>query len=280
LIARSFLGHNFGSPAFNEAGFVVIPVPYEKTTTWGRGTAKGPQAVIEASFQVESFDEELLADFSSLTFTQKPLKTKTLQPVRSAVLRVLAAGKVPIMIGGEHTITAAAVSAAAEKYKDLSVLQIDAHADLRDSYGGDKYNHACVMRRVLEICPVVQAGLRNISREEHAFAKRSGQINKMFFLRPGEPLPVKKIISKLSGSVYVTIDIDGLDPSIMPSTGTPEPGGLLWHEILGLLNEVAEQKNVVAFDVVEFSPIKGLKAPDFTAAKLIYKMIGYIQTKS
>ncbi|MFC1637691.1 agmatinase, partial [Candidatus Margulisiibacteriota bacterium] len=186
--------------------------------------------------------------------------------------------KVPVILGGEHSITPLAVKAFSEHFKDLSVLQLDAHADLRDSYLGRKDNHACVMRRVLEICPVVQAGIRNISTEGWEFAQKSGQIKKIHWAEHLEA--VEQITSQLSENVYITFDVDAFDPAIMPSTGTPEPGGLLWYEALDILKAVCRQKNVVGFDVVELAPQKGLSAPDFLCAKLIYKVMGYITAKS
>jgi len=169
------------------------------------------------------------------------------------------------------------VSAAKEKFKNLSVLQLDAHADLRDRYQGSKNSHACAMRRVLEICPAVQTGIRSMSLSEAKFAKESGQISK---IHTAEKLEiVENVCAQLSKDVYITIDVDVFDPSIIPSTGTPEPGGLDYYEVLDILKCVAREKNIVGFDVVELSPIKGLIAPDFTAARIIYKLMGYITGK-
>jgi agmatinase len=208
--------------------------------------------------------------------TLKPLKVGNRTDISKAVARLLKASKVPVIIGGEHSITPFAVRPCKDKWRDLTVLQIDAHADLRDSFEGKRVSHAAAMRRVIEICPVVQAGIRNISREEYSFAMSTGQLKRMHFALNFNEGEIKKIVNQLSGTVYVSIDVDGFDPSIMPSTGTPEPGGLLWRQVLSLLNAVASSKKIVGFDVVEFSPIKGMHAPDFMIAKLIYKFIGYI----
>lgn len=263
--------------------FFVLPVPYEATTTYGRGTSGGPRAIIDASKQVETFDEELLsATCAKGIFTAKPVKVwsggfKRLgADIGKALDRPLKAGKIPVILGGEHSITPAVVSAFKGRVKDLSVLQIDAHADLRDSYEGNRDNHACAMRRVLEIAPLVQTGIRNISEEEYDFAKRSGQIERIYFAHAWNEASIKKVISQLGASVYLTIDADCFDSSVMPSTGTPEPGGLSWSQVTAIVKEVSRSKRVVGFDLVELSPIKGLHAPDFLSAKLVYRIMGYI----
>jgi len=255
--------------------FVILPVPFEATTSYGKGTANGPDAILKASKHLEAFDEELLREpCDEGIHTAKPLKE--LDEVREAVSDQLAAGKIPIILGGEHSITSYAVAACKNRFSELSVLQIDAHADLRDEYEGTKLSHACIVRRVLEICPAVQVGIRNISSEEYEFAKKTGQLEKIHFAHQMNENTIDKILSQLSDKVYVTIDTDGLDPSVIPSTGTPEPGGLSWYKLLEILRALAEKKEIVGFDLVEFSPIKGLHAPDFAAAKLVYKLIGYI----
>jgi len=250
--------------------FVILPVPYEATTTYGKGTKKGPVAILRALDQVEEFDEELGREICEPQIL-KPIRITCLPAGRrilaSRITGLLKKGKIPITLGGEHSITAHAVKAFAEHYRNLSVLQLDAHADLRDKYKGSKNNHACVMRRVLEMCPAVQVGVRNISKEGYAFAQKSGQIKKI------NPTNLK---SKLSKNVYITIDVDVFDPSVVPAVGTPEPGGMLWYEVLDVLKGVCATKNVVGFDVVELSPRKGDIVSDFTVAKLIYKTIAYL----
>jgi agmatinase len=282
-----FLGPESRKSSFNSSRFIVLPVPYEATTSYGKGTAKGPGAVIKASAHIETFDEELLSDTSLAGIhTMRPLSfdgtnAQSAQArISSAVDGIVSYRKVPVMIGGEHTITPAAVSAVRKKHPTLTVLQIDAHADLRDRYEENKLSHACAMRRVLEICPVVQAGIRNLSKEEYDFAVSSGQIKRIHFAGKTDDRTVKNILNQLSDAVYVTIDVDGLDPSIIPSTGTPEPGGLSWYQLLGILREVAGKKDIVGFDVNEFSPIEAMHAPDFAVAKLIYRLMGYIVSRA
>ncbi|MBI5079007.1 agmatinase, partial [Candidatus Saganbacteria bacterium] len=236
---------------YQKSKFVVIPCPHEASTTYGKGTARGPAAILRASQEVEWFDEELGYEtyLKGGVYTLKPLAVGRLP---SAVKKILTEGKIPVVLGGEHSITPFAVKAAAEKYRDLSVLQFDAHADLRDSYEGSKNNHACALRRVLEICPAVQVGIRSISAQEWEWARKTGQINK---IHRAEKLEIaEKIDNQLTKDVYLTIDVDVFDPSIIPSTGTPEPGGLFWYEVLDLLKAVCAAKNVVGWDVVELSP--------------------------
>jgi agmatinase len=179
-------------------------------------------------------------------------------------------------LGGEHTISIGLVKAHKEKYRNLSVLQLDAHADLRESYQDSKYSHACVMRRINEFCDYVGVGIRNISKEEIAFAKK--EKIKIFFARDIKDKPEfgDEVLDHLSENVYLTFDLDFLDPSIMPAVGTPEPGGPGWYETLDFLKKIIQNKNVVGLDLVELSPLPGIIAPDFLAAKLLYKIIGYI----
>ena len=267
-------------PKYHEAKFVVLPVPYEATTSYGKGTKNGPKAIIKASEQVEGYIEEL--DFEPYTkagiYTHRPLKRTEIFPI---VKKVLNNHKVPILLGGEHSLSIEAVRAAKDCYPDLSVLQLDAHADLRDSYLGRKDSHACTMRRILEVCPAVQVGIRSVDIEEAEWAKGSGQWEKIVFASQltTNNLQLTTIKSNLTNQVYITIDVDVFDPSIMPSTGTPEPGGLSWLQVIEILRIVTQAKKVVGFDVVEFSPIKGFHAPDFTIAKLVYRLMGYLVKK-
>lgn len=268
-----FMGAN---AEYKDAKFVVIPCPHELTTTYGKGTKKGPAAILDASCQIEWFDEELLRvpAREAGVFTQEAVTVKSLG---SRVAGLLRDGKVPVILGGEHSITPPAVKAVAGKFKDLSVLQLDAHADLRDSYRGSKNSHACAMRRILEVCPAVQVGIRSISAEEWEWAKKIKQTKKIHFAEKLEL--VDKIDDQLSKNVYITIDVDVFDPAVVPATGTPEPGGLLWYEVLDILKGVCAAKNIVGFDVVELSPRKGDIASDYTVAKLVYKTMGYIVSK-
>jgi len=278
----NFGGADIGNQPFEDAKFVVIPVPYDLTSTYQAGSRKGPAAILDASANMELYDEELgVETYLSGIHTMAPLEIDARGPevmariVRGEVARVLSAGKVPVVLGGEHSVSIGAVQAAREKYPSLSVLQLDAHADLRDSYQNASFSHASVGRRIFEICPLVQVGIRSMSLEEARFIEQ----NKVRsfpsdFIHNDDS--VKKICENLSKDIYVTCDLDVLDPSIMPATGTPEPGGILWNDLIRLIREVSEHCTIRGFDIVELCPIPGMVAPDFTAAKLVYRIMGYI----
>jgi len=271
-VKRAFLGLQ---PSFKDAEVVVVPVPYDATTSYGVGARFGPNAIIDASTQVELYDIELkknITDEISIhtmdeLALNKDSPKKTLDNVEAAVRKLVSLGKKPVIFGGEHSITAGAVNA----FDDVSVLQIDAHADLRDSYEGTKYNHACVMRRIREKHDAVSVGIRSMCDEEAEFIEKEKLQDKIFY---GRDFDVDKIVSQLGDRVYVTVDIDGLDPSIVPGTGTPEPGGLLWEDVLKIMKAVSK-KEIVGFDIVEVLPTPPLKTSEFIAAKLAYKMMGY-----
>lgn len=280
--AFSFLGLPPPYSDFKKSKFVILPVPYEQTTTFKAGTKNGPQAIISASREVELFDEEL--EFEPHTggiATLQDMEVTALGPqkmnqsIYQTAKKLVSQNKFVIMLGGEHSITYGLVKAYQEKYKDLTVLQLDAHADLRESYQDNKFSHACAMKRVWEICPVVGVGIRNLSEAEFRFVKQK-KIN-LFYARDLQNYGTyyDEIVNSLSQNVFLTFDLDYFDPSIMPAVGTPEPGGLLWYETLELLRKVIQRKNLVGFDVVELSPLAGNVAPDFLAARLIYKLIGY-----
>jgi len=286
-----FRPHNFLSlpPEFSElenSEFVILPVPYERTITFKTGTKEGPQAIIHASQEVETFDEELKQEpFKVGIHTLEEMEItargpeKMVEKVYKIGKELVDMNKRVVLLGGEHTVSIGLVKAESEKYENLSVLQLDAHADLRDSYQESKYSHACTMRRIGEMAPFVGVGIRNLSLEEHQFIQKK-KIDLLFAKDLAkDDMWVDQVISKLPENVYLTMDLDFLDPSIMPSVGTPEPGGLLWNQTLDLLKKVADTKNIVGFDCVELCPIPGLVAPDFLAAKLIYKIIGYIVNK-
>jgi len=263
---------------------VVLPVPYEATTTYGRGTAAGPSAIVAASAQVEWFDEELGAEVVRAGVATLPPVEPAATPeeqmarIRAAAAPVLEDGRLLLSLGGEHTITVALVAAAAEAHPGLSVLQIDAHADLREAYQGSRLSHACVMRRVLEITPrIAQVGVRSYSREEREQCPRQAGR----FITPRrvreDPGWVEAALELLGETVYVTVDVDGLDPSEAPGVGTPEPGGLHWGEATALLRRVAAERRVVAADVVEVRPIPPSNVTEFLAARLACKIIAYTQ---
>jgi len=266
---------------FKSSRVTVLPVPYDSTTEWHSGTRNGPRSIIEASYYLEWFDIELGRELYSMGINTLPNLEPVLDSpeamagrVYSAVESLLEEDKFIVMLGGEHSISYGSIRAYSHKFADFSVLQLDAHADLRDRYLGTKYGHGCVIRRVLEICPVIQVGIRSMSLEEHDFIKDRGLTP--FVLEQGRnSLAYSDIIDSLSENVYITIDLDVLDPSIMAAVGTPEPGGMGWSDILGLLRAVADKRKVVGFDLVELCPDQGPSSCSFLAAKLAYKLIGY-----
>lgn len=272
--------------SFEAASFVVIPVPYDLTTTYQAGARNGPAAIIDASGQMELYDEELGTEtYRTGIHTVDFLEVEAggphemIESVRKKVAGILSYDKIPVVLGGEHSISLGAVQALTEKYPSLSVLHLDAHADMRDSYQGTPYSHACVSRRISEQCPVVQVGIRSLSSEEATFLKDSGIPSySSEFVHDHEGWE-KEICSKLTDDVYISIDLDVFDPSIMPAVGTPEPGGVYWKALIRLVREVAKSCTIRGFDVVELAPIPGMIAPDFTAAKLIYRIMGYITSK-
>lgn len=272
--------------SFEDALFAVLPVPYDLTSTYQAGSRKGPAAIVEASSNMELYDEELRKEtYRSGIYTLEPLEIDARSPrhmidrVRNETAQILKSGKIPVILGGEHSISLGVVEAMKEQYPNISVLHFDAHADMRDSYQGTPYSHACVARRISELCPVVQAGIRSMSSEEALFIERTNRE----IINPAElnsPDSVERICGKLTKDIYITVDLDVLDPSVMPATGTPEPGGVLWKDLIRLICEVSRNGMIRGFDVVELCPIPGLIAPDFTAAKLVYRIMGYIDRKN
>lgn len=280
----NFLGLSVAEAEYQKSPVVVIPAPWEKTTSYMKGTGRGPQAIIEASRQVEFYDAELREEswrpgihtVPPVDFGGADSKT-ALAKIEKAVDSVLKDGKFPILLGGEHTVTAGAVAAAARHCPDLSILQIDAHADLRESYEGTPYSHACVMRLCLQyVKQSVGVGIRSLCMEEAAFAEQHPGVTLFYdHERRTDPRWLEKVLNGLSQRVYLTIDVDGFEPNLIPATGTPEPGGLGWYEALGLIKAVFQKKKVVGADVVELMPIPSQHSSAFTAAKLAYKLAGY-----
>ncbi len=268
--------------SFDDSRVVILPIPLDRTTSYVPGTRNGPREILQASSHMELWDEELGADIHSVglfTLPEMELPFGELAPVMDEIRRVAAAvlshDKFLVTLGGEHSITPPLVAAAAAKYPGLHVLQIDAHADLRDSYMGTPHNHACAIRRSLEHAAVTQVGIRSMSTEE---ARAVLELETTIFYDHSmrrDPDWIARVVESLGDPVYITIDVDGMDPAIMPATGTPEPGGLAWYEMLALLRAVITQRTVVACDVVELSPLPGLMAPNFLCAKLIYKILTY-----
>lgn len=268
---------------YEKARIVFLPVPYDGTTSYQTGARYGPHALIEASRQVETYDEELKADFTRLgLYTAEEIEPNlsgpeaTLDRVSQAVTQVIEDRKMPFVIGGEHSLTAGALKALRKAHPKATVLHLDAHPDMRPEYEGTPFNHGCVMRRALDMgFRIVQAGIRAVSAEDADTWKKFGKNAKTFLMREKDSWTPADIVKDLGSEVYVTLDIDVLDSGIMPSTGTPEPGGFSWTEILRLLRKVAQERNIVGMDLMELAPIPGMRAPDYLAAKLAYKMTGY-----
>ncbi len=288
----NFLGIEKSKSDYKSADIVVLPVPYERTVSYGGGTRLGPRAILEASHYVEFYDEELDRELTDsvriATVPPVDLRSlggrKAIDRIGRTVRTLLDDGKFVATLGGEHTISSAPIRAYFDRYPDLSVLHIDAHSDLRQEYEGDPYSHASVMARVcdfLDPSRLVQVAIRAQCAEEAAFIRERG-VNTFYayalhggkFDSPGQTWQ-DAVCSKLTGSVYVSFDVDGLDPSVMPATGTPEPDGLTWHEAVSLLRKAGERSKIVGCDVVEFAPIKGLHHASETAAKLLYTILNY-----
>ena len=272
--------------SFDDSRAVVLPVPLDRTTSYVPGTRNGPREILQASSHMELWDEEIGADIHSIgifTLPEMELPFGELAPLMEEIRRVgaevLTRDKFLVTLGGEHSITPPLVAAAAARQAGLSVLQIDAHADLRDCYMGTPHNHACAMRRALEHATVTQVAIRSLSTEE---AEALPRLNTNVFYDVSmrkDPAWIDAVVATLGDHVYVTIDVDGMDPAIMPATGTPEPGGLSWQEITALLRATAERRTVVAADIVELSPVPGIVAPNFLCAKLLYKLLTYKYAK-
>lgn len=286
-IKDNFLAIGKEYSSFDNSKIVILPAPYEKTTSYGKGTAKGPKAILDASHYVEFFDEETvkevcftegIAALKALDF-KKVHGKKALDLIYYRVKSLIDAGKFVVTLGGEHSISTAPIQAHFDSYKDLSILHFDAHSDLREEYEGSRYSHASFAARVSEFTTkITQVGIRAQCKEEYEFIKEKG-INTFYAHEMRErgfnAILISKIISTLSENVYITFDVDYFDPSIMPSTGTPEPNGFYWDETMRLLKRLCAERNLVGFDVVELAPRKDFTFPDFLTAKLIYKILNY-----
>jgi len=276
--------HNFGGlpkeySNHKDSGIVILPVPFDKTSTWIKGADKGPSAIIEASKNMELYDIETDSEvYKNGIFTADEIiantSAKMIKKTYNKVLRTLNDGKFVVVLGGEHSVSIGTIKAHAKFFKDIDILHLDAHLDMRNSYEGNTFSHACVMARVKEVAKnIVSVGIRsmdsselnNINRDKIFYASEIYQSKNW----------IKQVCKQISNNVYITIDLDVLDMSIMPSTGTPEPGGLDWYQVINLLESVSRTKNIVGFDVVELCPSNN-KAPDFLAAKLIYKLLSLI----
>ena len=272
-----------GTVSYDEARFAVLPVPFDGTSTWQKGADRGPDAILEASANMELFDIETKSEpWRSGIVTMAPVQGHTsaeemVDQVRRATSCLLADGKFVVGLGGEHSVSIGLIQAHAAHFEGLMVLQLDAHADTRDQYDGSRFNHACVMARVAELCPAVQVGIRSLDVSE--VGNLSPQ--RTFYAHgfTGSENEIHAISEQLKGPIYITVDLDVIDPSEMPSTGTPEPGGLSYRQLLGILKKVCRKHKVVGFDVVELLPNENNKAPDFLAAKLVYQMMALINKK-
>ncbi len=264
----------------------ILPLPYDLTTSYQPGARRGPIAILEASTHLETYDEELQWDPSTALQldTLAPVIPETsgpeatMQRMYAVASEALKTHDFLVGLGGEHSVSFPLVKALREKHPRMGVLQLDAHADLRESFEGSPYNHACVMKRILNLgIPIAQVGIRSLTADEHKIIQ-SGMVTTVFAAEAvSKPVSqfLPKIVGALPEEVYITVDLDAFDPAIMPATGTPEPGGLTWYGALEILKGVAQSKRIVGFDVVELAPLPGLVAPDFFAAKLVYKLLAY-----
>lgn len=270
-------------PGYKNSKIVVLPVPYDSTVSYRTGCRQGPRAIINSINNLEYFDLELEKEIHHIGITiLNDLVPDVRGPyhminkVQTKVRSLLEKGKFVVMLGGEHSLTVGSVRAHEKFFPEFSVLSFDAHADLRDSFEGSKYSHACVMRRLWKKHPVVITGLRSLSSPEFAFIKSNNiRIFPAHEYHEGK-FALDDLLEGLGNRVYITVDLDVFDPSQMPAVGTPEPGGLLWYDILAILRAVCRRKTVIGFDIVELAPIPGLVSPEFLALKLMYKMLGYI----
>jgi agmatinase len=274
---------NFGGEevvyGYDESQIIIVPVPYDATSTYIRGADRGPAAILEASPALEFYDIETGSEAHLKGIhTMAPLDcaddpSEVTGAVYRTVSRILGENRFPVVIGGNHTVSIGAFRAAAEAFDNFSILQLDAHSDLRQEYEGSHLNHACAAARAREYAPLVQVGIRSMAAEELPFVDRERifyahelYLNKSLY---------NKALDQLSGNVYITLDLDVFDPSVMPSTGTPEPGGPDYRELMVFLRDVFTNRNVIGFDVVELCPSDSNKAPDFMAARVIYQMLSY-----
>lgn len=276
---RNYAGIPDKYTGLDQSDVVLVPVPYDGTSTYGKGADNGPVAILDASENMELYDIETNSEvykqgvFIAPTVTEDSSPEVMTEAVDKAISAYLAKGKFVTMLGGEHSVSIGSIRAFNRKYNNLSVLQLDAHSDLRPEYMGSACNHACALHEASKTCNTVQVGIRSMDTVELPFVKKENFFTS-YAIR-NNPNWQDDVVNRLTENVYITIDLDAFDPSIMPSTGTPEPGGLLWNETLDLLKKVYKKCNVVGFDIVELAPIEELHAPDFLAAKLYYKLLTY-----
>ncbi|MBM5781845.1 MAG: agmatinase [Pelagibacterales bacterium] len=272
--------------SLEDAKVVVIPFGLEKSVSYGGGTKNGPKAIIKASQQVELFDEEFWCEpfrkYGVVTMKEPKIDrtsvVKSLKQLEKITEKILDAGKFPLILGGEHSITAGSIRPFVKKYPDLAILHFDAHADLRDGYDGEHYSHAAALRRVMDnpISTLISCGIRNISAGEIPYLEANKHRIAIHFGKDRRSWDPKKIVAPLKGRpVFLTFDLDGFDSSLMQATGTPEPGGVMWEDALDIIREASKISNIVGADVVELAPVKQLHSCDFLSAKLCYKILSY-----
>lgn len=273
------------APTPEDARAVLVPFGLEATVSYGSGTAKGPEAIIEASHEVELFDEDLWSEpyreIGVATMAPFPIANgaaSALDQIETITEDLLAAGKFPLILGGEHSVTAGVIRPFAKRFDELAVLHFDAHADLRDGYEGEHFSHAAALRRVLDHDNInlVSIGIRNISAGEIPFLEANGDRVKIHWAKDRASYNAEAIAAELGDRpVFITVDVDGFDSSLMPATGTPEPGGLFWQDVIDIIKATAKTHRIVGADIMELAPIEGWHACDFLAAKLAYKILGY-----
>jgi len=276
---RSFGGIAPELAAFDNAAVLLQSIPYDGTSTWGKGADRGFEVFLEAAENMELYDIETDSEVYNKGIHILPAvnEQESSEAVHAAVLestrKILTYGKLPTFFGGEHAVSIGIIEAFREKYPDLTVLQLDAHADLRSSYDGSAYNHACAMHRASQQGNLVQVGIRSMDSSELEYLDR----DRCFLAEEmhGNDNWMEQSISLLTGPVYISIDLDVFDPSVMPATGTPEPGGMLWYDVIRYLRKVFSSRQIVGFDIVEFAPVESLHAPGFMIAKLYYKLLSY-----
>lgn len=276
---QTFAGIDEQYAQFENASIAVLPVSYDGTSTWIKGADKGPKALLEAAENMELYDIETNSEvYRNGIFLCEPLKhfdspELMVDAVRTEIQTLLKQEKFVVLIGGEHSVSIGAIQAHREKYNDLTVLQLDAHADLRPEYDGSTCNHACALYESSQLDRLIQVGIRSMDKSELPFVP----LNRCHYahdLVRQTDWPTR-VVEQCGDKVYLTIDLDVFDPSIMPSTGTPEPGGLGWYEVLDLIKLLIREKQLIGFDIVELCPNKWNKAPNFLAAKLLYKLLSY-----
>ncbi len=279
-----FAGPGFQAPSLEKAKIAILPLCYENAPSYGTGSRYGPLHILEASVQMEDFDAEASVELGKLDlYTLKPIfpsddPGRAISEMKDAAKKILSKNKFLLCLGGDHAISIGPIEATAEIYQNTGVLQIDAHLDLRDTWNGSRYNHACAMRRVVDDIglPVVQVGIRSFSKEE-ADLIRQKKISPFYAhdIVPWDNAWIQQVIDRLPENVYLTVDLDGLDPGVIPGTGTPEPGGLLYRQLVDLIRTLAARRNVIAADINELMKIENTQVSEYTAARIASKILIY-----